>query len=300
MKKIFTKEVKIGLSVIVALAFLFFGINFLKGVNIFKAANYYYVSYNNVTGLTTSAPVTLNGFKVGVVRSMEYDYDNPGNVLVELSLDRELKVPQGSKAVLATDFLGTASIELQLAQADGLHHSLGDRLVGEIKPGLMDALGESVMPSISQIMPKVDTLLSNINALVADPALTASVKRIDGITAELEKTSRNLAALTSRLSPIVANVNSITLNADSMLANLNDVSATVKEANIDSLLADLEATAASLKQLTAQLNDPNSSLGKVMHDPALYENINSTVSSLDSLFIDIKKNPKRYINIKVF
>lgn len=299
MKKIFTKEVKIGLSVIVALAVLFFGINFLKGVNIFKAANYYYVSYNNVTGLSISAPVTLNGFKVGLVRSMEYDYEHPGNVLVELSLDKQLTVPQGSVAVLASDFLGTASIELQLAE-NSAKHGLGDRLIGEQKPGLMDALGQSVMPSISQIMPKIDTLLTNINTLVADPALSASVKRIDGITNELEKASRNLAALTARLSPIATDVKSITSSADSMLANLNDVSATLKEANIDALIADLEATTSNLKQLTTQLNDPNSSLGKVMHDPALYDNINTAVASLDSLFNDIKKNPKRYINIKVF
>lgn len=299
MKKIFTKEVKIGLSVIVALAVLFFGINFLKGVNIFKAANYYYVSYNNVTGLSISAPVTLNGFKVGLVRSMEYDYEHPGNVLVELSLDKQLTVPQGSVAVLASDFLGTASIELQLAE-NSAKHALGDRLIGEQKPGLMDALGQSVMPSISQIMPKIDTLLTNINTLVADPALSASVKRIDGITNELEKASRNLAALTARLSPIATDVKSITSSADSMLANLNDVSATLKEANIDALIADLEATTSNLKQLTTQLNDPNSSLGKVMHDPALYDNINTAVASLDSLFNDIKKNPKRYINIKVF
>lgn len=299
MKKIFTKEVKIGLSVIVALAILFFGINFLKGINIFKAANYYYASYTNVTGLSTSAPVTLNGFKVGIVRSMNYDYEHPGNVLVELSLDKQLKVPQGSKAVLATDFLGTASIELQLSQSTDTH-TVGDRLLGEQKPGLMDALGQSVMPSISQIMPKVDTLLSNINTLVADPALITSVKRIDGITAQLEATSRNLAALTARLSPIATDVKSITSSADSMLANLNDVSMTVKEANIDSLIADLEATTSNLKQLTTQLNDPNSSLGLMMHDPALYNNINSTVASLDSLFVDIKKNPKRYIHIKVF
>lgn len=299
MKKIFTKEVKIGLSVIIALAILFFGINFLKGVNIFKAANYYYVSYNNVTGLSTSAPVTLNGFKVGIVRSMKYDYDHPGNVLVELSLDRALKVPQGSVAMLASDFLGTASIELQLAQSDSMH-PVGDRLKGEQKAGLMDALGQSVMPSLSQIMPRIDTLLCNINTLVADPALAVSVKRFDGITAELEKTSRNLAILTARLHPIASDVKSITSSADSMLVNLNQVSQTVKEANIDSLIADMESTMANLKQLSTQLNDPNSSLGKVMHDPTLYDNINSTISSLDSLFVDIKKNPKRYIHIKVF
>ncbi|MDE6174658.1 MAG: MlaD family protein, partial [Duncaniella sp.] len=115
MKKIRTKEFIIGGSVLLSLLILFFGIDYLKGINIFKSANYYYASYTNVTGLAQSAPVTLNGFKVGLVREISYEYDNPGHVLVELSLDKQLKLPVGTKAAIVTDMLGTSSVELRMA-----------------------------------------------------------------------------------------------------------------------------------------------------------------------------------------
>ena len=124
MKKIFRKEVLIGLIVLLAGAILIVGIDVLKGINIFKGDNYYYVIYTNVQGLAQSAPVTVNGFKVGLVREIEYEYDNPGHVKVELSLDRHLVVPHGTKAVLATDLLGTASVALEMGTSPE-HYKVG-------------------------------------------------------------------------------------------------------------------------------------------------------------------------------
>lgn len=289
----------IGVCVIIALAILFLGIDFLKGINIFTPANYYYTSFTNVEGLAQSAPVTINGYKVGLVRSIEYEYDNPGHVKVELSLDKNLKVPAGSKAILASDLLGTASIKLDLSDSNDFH-SIGDRLVGVNESGMMDAISGELLPSVGSIMPKIDTLLTNINTLVGDPAILASVKRLDAITAQLEATSRNLTAMTSRLSPVVTDVQQVTGNVSQLTGNLAELSGMLKEAPIDSLMLDLQVTTANLKLLSEQLNDPNSTLGKLTTDPALYNNINATVSSLDSLFVDIKRNPKRYVTIKVF
>ena len=127
MKQIFRKEVLIGLIVIIALAILFVGIDFLKGVNVFKAANYYIATYTNVEGLAISAPVTVNGYKVGLVREINYEYDNPGHVQVEISLNKNLKVPRGTQAVIKSDMLGTASIELKMG-ADPNFHAVGDEL----------------------------------------------------------------------------------------------------------------------------------------------------------------------------
>lgn len=299
MKKIFRKEVIIGLCAIAALAILFLGINFLKGVNVFKAANYYYASYTNVEGLAVSAPVTLNGFKVGQVRSIEYEYDNPGHVLVEISLDKQVKVPRGSEAILGSDLLGTASIKLKLAPASEMH-SIGDKLIGVNQSGMMDAIGENVMPAVEKILPRIDTLMMNLNALVGDTALRNSVQRLDRITADLSVTTRNLAEATAQLGPIAKNVNDITGNVNTMTDDLTQLTGQVKELPIDSLFDDLQATTQNLRALSAQINDPNSSLGKLMHDPSLYNNINATVQSLDSIFIDLKKNPKRYVSIKLF
>lgn len=298
MKKVFRKEVIIGLIVVIALAVLFFGIDFLKGINVFKAANYYYVSFTDVAGLAKSAPVTVNGFKVGQVREIEYEYENPGHVKVELALDKNLRVPSGSKAVLSTDLLGTATIVLEMSKNKD-YHNIGDHLEGVVPTGMMDRVSTDLLPSLSGVFPKVDSLLTSINALVGSPELVASVKRLDAITSNLEATTRQLNSLMSTLPPITSNIKDITSNFSVASNDINAVTAQLKDVPIDSITNNLNSLIANLEELSTQLNSPNSTLGKLTNDPALYNNLNSTVSSLDSLFVDIKKNPKRYINIKL-
>ena len=161
-------------------------------------------------------------------------------------------------------------------------------------------IGQTVVPAVEQILPRIDTLLMNLNALVGDTALRNSVGRLDRITADLSITTRNLAAATSQLGPIASNVNGITGNVNTMTEDLAVLTGQVRDLPVDSLFADLQATADNLRALSEQINNPESSLGKLMHDPALYNNINATVQSLDSIFVDLKKNPKRYVSIKLF
>lgn len=299
MKKIFSKEVIIGALVVLALGLLFVGINFLKGVNVFKAANYYYATYTNIEGMAQSAPVTLNGYKIGQVREIIYDYDNLGNVTVEISVDKKLRIPRGSKALVVTDLLGTASIELVIGNSANGFYNIGDTLESDVKAGMMDAVSKDLMPAVSAIFPKIDTLLTSLNAVASDPALTASISRFDNITAELEASLRSMRGVLASLQPVTRDVKSITANVDSITGDLSAVSASLREAPLDSIISNLETTLANVEALTAQLNSPDSSIGKLTHDPELYNNLNSAVASLDSLFIDIKKNPKRYISIKL-
>ena len=298
MKKIFRKELLIGLIVAIALAALFVGIDFLKGVNVFKAANYYYVTYDNVMGLTQSAPVTVNGFKVGLVRDIRYEYDNPGHVLVELSLDKALRVPRGSKAVIAADLLGTASVALELAPGNDFH-TVGDHLAGEVSKGMMDNVSQELLPAVASILPKVDSLLTAVNTVVSHPALIASVERLDAMTRNLEQTTARINALAATLPPITSDIKTITGNFSTASDDIAHLSADLRKVPVDSLAYNLAAVTANLRDLSEQLGDPNSTLGLLMHDPALYRNLNSTVASLDSLFVDIKRNPKRYISIKL-
>lgn len=299
MKKIFRKEVLIGLIVVIALAVLFIGINFLKGVNVFKAANYYYVSFTDVQGLAQSAPVTVNGFKVGQVREIQYEYDNPGHVLVELSLDRNLKVPSGSKAVLSSDILGTATITLDMAKS-GEYHKVGDKLIGVTPKGMMDNVSNELLPSLSGIFPKVDTLLTAINALVGSPELAQSVKRLDAITANLEATTAAVSSAAKPLPALVGDARHITANLQSMTGHLDSLTAALNEMPLNETIANVKTITANLSALTTELQSSDSSLGLLLHDPRLYNNLNATVSSLDSLFVDIKAHPKRYLKFSVF
>lgn len=307
MKSEYSKEIKIGVAVLVALAALIFGINYLKGVNLFKAANYYYVSYTNVTGLAQSAPVTLNGYKVGLVRSIEYEYDNPGHVLVELSLDRQLRIPTGSKAVIVTDMLGTSTVDLRMATGNTFYE-VGSRLEGAEGSGLMDKVSGELMPTIMQIAPHLDSLVVALTKVAADPALLSAVQRPDVVMANLETSTDHLNRAMATVPALVNNANGAMSNVKTMSEDLTKVSAALAEISqdlkkmpLDSTMRNINNITANLDRATEQLNSTNSSLGLLLNDPGLYNNLNSSVAHVDSILIDLKRKPKRYIpSIKIF
>lgn len=300
MKPIRRKELTVGILVILAMGILFFGINFLKGVNIFKASNYYYATYTDIKGLVNSAPVTLNGYKIGVVREIMYDYNHPGHVTLELGIDKQIKLPRGSVAKINTDFLGTATLSIELGDSSKGFYAVGDTILTAAHNGLMEEMEKEVLPAVAQIMPKVDSLLANLNAITGNPALHNSIGRLDGITADLATSLTSLKLTMASIQPAAKNVHSITTKVDTMATDLSVLTAKMRRAPVDSMMTDLQQTIVQLNKLTAQLNDPNSTVGKLITDPAVYNNLNATINSLDSLFVDIKRNPKRYVTVKIF
>ncbi|WP_301384403.1 MlaD family protein [uncultured Duncaniella sp.] len=304
MNKLFSREIIIGASVLIALLALVFGINYLKGVNIFKAANYYYASYTNVAGLAQSAPVTLNGYKVGLVRDIAYEYDNPGHVKVEISLDRQLLLPEGPSAVIVTDMLGTSTIELRMGTSPNLLE-VGSKISGVVGSGLMDKVSTELMPSIIQIAPHIDSLVVALTAVAADPALVNSVRRLDAIMANLEATTtqlnRTVPALLKNANSTMANVSDISANISQVSSALAVLSDDLKRMPLDSTLRNINSITANLDEATSKLNSTNSSLGLLLNDPGLYHNLNNSAAHVDSILIDLKKQPKRYIpSIKIF
>lgn len=293
------KLLYIGLSAIVALLILVFGINYLKGINLFHTSNYYYVSYESVTGLNVSAPVTANGFKVGQVREMNYEFDNPGHVKVELALDPALKIPVGTVAVLGSDLLGTATISLDMPKSTD-YAKVGSQLEGRMTAGLMDNVQSDLMPGVVGVLPKVDSLLQALTAVVTDPSLHAALGRLDKISADLEVLSANLATAAKPLPGVMNNASAAVNNLSEASVRLDSLTATLNKLPLEQTVDNFEAISANLKQLTAQLQTKDSSLGLLINDRGLYDNLNATVNSLDSLLVDIKANPKRYINVRVF
>lgn len=305
MKRI-PKTFVIGLCVIIALLVIVFGINFLKGVNLFKAANYYYASYTNVTGLSLSAPVTINGYKVGLVRDIQYAYDNPGHVKVELSLDKQLHLTEGTKAVLVTDMLGTSSIELVMGR-DNRTLEVGSELIGEASSGLMDNVSKEILPGITAMIPKIDSLLVALTEVASNPAIGTSLDHLNATLINLESASGRLNGLMNSMPGIVSdagvtmgNVKSISANLNTISNDLTTVSGTLKGMPLDATMNNVMEASRSLNEILASLNNPNSSLGLMLNDRQLYQNLSNASASLDSLLIDVKKNPKRYISLKLF
>lgn len=293
------KLVTIGISAAAALAILVSGINYLKGINLFHTSNYYYAIYDNVTGLAVSAPVTANGFKVGQVREMNYLYDDPGHVRVELALDGYLKVPEGTVAVLGSDLLGTATISLEMPQSTK-YAKVGSHLESRQNSGLMENVSGDLMPGIVNMIPKIDSLLVAVTTLVSDPALSQSVKRLDAITADLAAMSSNLSNATKPLPQVMGNVTVVAENLNRMSSNLDSLCNEIKSLPLDETMSNVLALSENLKQTTDRLQSSESSLGLLLNDPGLYNSLNHTVASLDSLINDVKAQPKRYLKFSVF
>ena len=294
MKKYFSKEVKIAISVIVSAVILYFGIEFLKGINLMQPSNYYYIKYDNVAGLTVSTPVTVDGFKVGLVRSIDYDYETYQGAVVEVMLDKKLRIPEGSKAVLQADLLGTVTLTLQLNKYVSTYCSPGDYLVGESDAGLMNNVEEELLPSLAALLPKIDSLLDGLNGVVRSQELNKTLTNVARISDELRVASHHISTLLADPVPvIVSDVKRITHNLDGLTAELS-------QSNIKQTIAHIDGVVASVDTLMAKLHQPDNTVGALLTDRALYDALNRSVTSADSLLIDLRLNPKRYVHFSLF
>lgn len=299
MKKLFNKEFVIGISVILALMILFFGIDYLKGINIFKPANYYVATYENVAGLEISAPVNIDGYKVGQVREINFNYANPGKIEVVLALDKSLRIPDDSRAIIGSTLLSGAYVEIKLGKSSKMVE-VGGNLQTAVVPDMMASISENVMPAIGDMLPKIDSLLTSINTLVGDPALVQAVQRLDGISDNLYRATGGLNSVMSRDVPgLMSGVGRVATNLDTITTNLALLSYQLKTLPINTTVDNVNELTGNLAKFSDQLNNPNSSLGMLMNDPELYNRINRIAADVDSLIVDIQKNPKRYISIKL-
>lgn len=299
MKKILSKEFWIGFSVIVAVLILVFGIDYLKGINLFRPTHYYLAYYENVDELTVSSPVLINGFKVGQVREINFNYKHPGKIEVVMALDKKLELPEGTVANLGSTLLSGARIELAIGHSDKML-PIGSEVATDSKAGIMSAVTDGLMPAITGIMPKVDSLLYNLNQIAGNPALMQSINRLDGISADLLSTTHGLNTMMTKQVPAIAsNAARATQGLDTIVSNLGALSYQLKSLPLDATVDNVNALTANLSDFSRQLTDKNSTLGLLTSDPELYNRLNQVSADIDSLIVDIKKNPKRYISIKL-
>jgi len=289
-----TKEVKIGLIGIAALAMLIFGINYLKGINMFQSANYYYVEYTNINGLANSSPVFANGFKVGTVRNINYNYTKPGHVTVEVEVDKEMRIPKGSTGELVTEMLGTVKMNLTMDYAATEFYQPGDTLPGKTNTGLMGAAEEKLVPQMEQMLPKLDSILQSLNTLLADPALTATIHNAERLTVNLDVTTRQLNSLMQKDLP------QITGKLITITDNFAAVSENLKGIDYASTFNKVDSTLYNVQMLTEKLNRKDNTIGLLFNDPAFYHNLSTTTANAASLLEDLKAHPKRYVHFSLF
>lgn len=287
------KEVKIGIIGIAAIAMLFLGINYLKGVRMFQPSSYYYVEYTDINGLAISSPVFASGYKIGLVRDIQYNHANPSHVVVEVELDNDMKIPSHSKGELVTDMLGTVKMNLILNLESKEYYQPGDTLPGFVNNGLM-GVAEGIMPKVEQLMPKMDSILHSLNQLLANPALTATLENTEKLTANLNVTTRQLNQLMQNDLPLLTN-RMVTI-AD----NFTVISENLKGIDYAGTIQKIDSTLYNVQTLTSKLNSKDNTIGLLFNDPTLYNNLSATSANAATLLEDLQAHPKRYVHFSLF
>lgn len=294
--KYFTKEVKIALVAIVGIVALFYGLNFLKGLSLFSSDNTYKMAFKSIDGVSNSCPVYADGYRVGTIMGVEYNYDKSGDIILEADIDKDLRIPLGSTAEIVSDMMGNTKINLLLANNPRERMNPGDIIKGEVSEGAMGEL-KNMIPAVQQILPKLDSIMHSLNVLLADPAIAGTLHNVNTI-------SQNLTVSTSEINTLLASLNKqvpgMLAKADGVMTNAQTVSGNLAALDLAGTMAQVDATLANVKSLTETLNSREGTVGLLLHDPGLYNNLTATMASADSLMVDLKAHPKRYVHFSLF
>lgn len=297
MKKFFTKEVRIALAGIVGIVVLFAGMNFLKGIIVFSNDNSYKVVMKDINGLSASSPVYADGYQVGVVRDIIYDYEGVnGGIIVMIDVNNEMRIPAGSTAEVSSDLMGNLKLNLLLSNNMRERVEPGGVIIGSLGKGMMDEVAQ-MMPQIKALLPKLDSILTNVNTLMSDPALKSIINNVEGATANLNKSSAQLNKLMTQFDQSMPG---LLQKADKTLENTEVLTSGLAKVDIAATMANINETLKNCRELTDKLNSNEGSLGKFINDPSLYDNLNATMRDADSLMIDLKSHPKRYVHFSIF
>lgn len=292
-RKFLSREFTIGAIGIVALLLLYFLINFFKGIDLFKMGERYYVKFDNVSQLVSSSPVYLNGFKAGNVRNITYDFADMKNIIVEIEIDKRLRIPKGSIAKITTHMLGGADISIDMSHENEIL-APGDTLKGVLDRGIAGEASDKIMPAFDRIMPRIDSILVSLNTLLANPSLTTSVDNIALLTKELNTTTRQLNTL------LTDDVPQITERMVQIEEDMLTVGSQLKEVDYKELFGKIDSTLSNIQQITAEINNGEGTVSALIKNRELYNQLNNTCEAATQLLEDLRKNPKRYVHFSLF
>ncbi|RXQ91567.1 MCE family protein [Ancylomarina salipaludis] len=312
-----SKEATIGLLVVVAVTIFIWGINFLKGNSIFSTEQVFYAKYQRVDGLKKSSPVTLKGFKIGQIKSINFNESNINDLIVSFSVGNEFHLPKNTTVrIVSSDIMGTKEIQINPGDSKEILQA-GDTISGSIEGDLKEQVSMQMLPlknKAERLMSSVDSVLTVIQYIFNADArdnISQSLSNIKNAIDNLENTSGNLDTLVSgqrsHMEKILSNVESITSNLDSngeniskILNNFSSISDSLKQAEITSTVNNANAALAQLNEIFQQINSGKGSMGAFLKNDSLYFHMESASKHLDELLIDLKDHPKRYVHLSVF
>ncbi|NTV82864.1 MAG: MCE family protein [Bacteroidales bacterium] len=312
-----SREFKIGLVFILATAVLIWGWSFLKNKNILYKERVLIAVYQHVNGLNPSNPVYINGVKVGQVGKVYFNPDMKGNIIVQLIFTDKFPIPANSTArIFSEDLMGSKAVEILLGS--GPEYALnGDTLSTEIETSLKDAVNQQILPlkmKAEDLLSSLDTMVVAIQAVFSKDAredLTASIKSIRQTFSNLESTTQSLDTLmitqSNRLASILYNIDMITRNLNNnsqeinrVLDNLATLSDTIAKSNISGIISNLDKTIGDLSLVMSRIEKGEGTLGQLINDDKLYQELEKSALELNLLLEDIRLNPGRYVRVSVF
>lgn len=294
-KSTLTRNFWIGISCIVTIVMIYFGLNFLKGKNIFKKQNTYVAIFENVEGLNISSPIFVNGFKIGIIKSISIHKQNPISFAVVFDLVGSYKIPKGSVINYGADFLGASTANLIISDNTTDFYQPGDTIQGVQKEGVMTT-AEKLMPRAESILIQLDSGLLAMNKLFSDPKLQESLKGINSLVNELNQTSKQA---NHAMTTINKDLPAITQNLNSLSNNLNEITTEINTADLKKTLESVDIVVENLKTLSEQLNSTNSTAGLLLNNTEMHDSLTNTINTVTKLLEDIRQDPKKYLTVKV-
>lgn len=276
-----SRELKVGVLAILCGVILYFGLNFLKGINIFSSTSSYVGQYEKISGLTEQAPVYIKGYQVGLVERIQYDFTQSPAFTVAVSVNKDIMLPKGTQMALVADgLLGGMAVELILPtqQTGATIYEKGDTLPSIIVPGLFDNLEQGVLAKLDSVLSETTTLVAGLNDEMSNGNLRKALQNVERITQDLQVSGSDLRKLThNQLPAIVAKV-------DTTMTGFAAVASDVRDANIVSLVDSINTVISGVNQA---INSQDGTLGLLLNDKELYENLNVALQDLDNVVLNI-------------
>lgn len=308
-----TKTSKIGILVVFCLTLLIWGINFLKGRDIFRTEKVFYARYKNVGGLTATTIVTLNGLKVGYVREIYFAEDLSGDLITKIAIHNDFPLPAGTSAEIASsDLLGSKVVKLNLGKSDILLHP-NDTLATKMEADIMQQVNEQIAP----LKAKAERLIENLDSIVTAVSkvlnsdsqhnISESIRQINLTMTNLELISGNLNDVVTdqkkNLASSISNINDVTVNLKTnsgklghIMDNFSSFSDSITKMELNRTIDQMNGSITNLQTILSKIDTTNGTLGLLVNDPRLYQNLNKTSESLNRLLVDFRLNPKKYVH----
>ena len=311
------KPVIIGASFVAAIVIFVWGFNFLKSTNLFNKETIYYASYDKVNGLIKANPVVINGLRVGQVKNVYFNPDLSGDIMVSIMLSTDFPIPNNTIArIFSSDLMGSKAVELILGDSKDILQE-GDTLPTSVEAGLMAEVNAQVQPikkKAEDLMASIDTLVVAFQSIFNKSArenLAESFLNIEKTLANLQNATSNIDTLvveeSSRISAILINLDSLTTSLNqnrgaitNIITNFELISDSLAQSEIPGTFARLNKSLDNVQTILDKVNRGEGTLGMLMNDDSLYLELNRSATALDSLLVDIKRNPKRYVRFSLF